>query len=503
MILGTHTLTHTHTHTHTHTLDTSTAVQIENEFGQFGDVLNNPQDMRYLRHLIHLARDALGPHVILYTTDFGNLENMMRGSIQGSEVLTAGDFGPTGNLSESFAAQKLMNPAELSPPFCSEFYAGWYTGWGYSNTTRTDTRNTVATLHDMLSTGWSVSMYMVHGGTNFGYMGGANIQDEQDAETGYLSLITSYDYSSPITESGDHGIGSDNLDKYAALRNLLLPYTHTAFFFSLSRSPLLPAPFPEPPPQPKAAYGRVHLSWRAGFWENLAALAPKITEASAPLPFETIGAAYGYVLYSTSLESMSSSSKNQVSLSHTHTHTHTINSGAEWRASTIKPPSLAESLPRLTPDPLIKSAPTPSPAHHRTTTSTHVNITVDRVHDRAHLFLDHLRVGILERGGRSSRNFVTVPRECMEAATRLDVLVENLGRVNFGPHLADRKGLLGNVRIGEHTVDVYTHTRMYIWIYTHVYLRIHLCTCVFLHAHTHTRMCVCIYRCLVSGQCGP
>ena len=57
-------------------------------------------------------------------------------------------------------------------------------------------------------TGWSVSVYMAHGGTNFGYMGGANIMDHQTAEDGYISLVTSYDYSSPISESGDHGFGS-------------------------------------------------------------------------------------------------------------------------------------------------------------------------------------------------------------------------------------------------------------------------------------------------------
>ena len=39
--------------------------------------------------------------------------------------------------------------------------------------------------------------------------------------------------------------------------------------------------------------------------------------------------------------------------------------------------------------------------------------------------------------------------ECIKAARQLDVLVENLGRVNFGPHFADRKGIVGNVMIGD------------------------------------------------------
>ena len=109
------------------------AVQIENEFGQYGDALNNPDDERYLRHLVHLARTLLGDSVVLFTTDFGNLENMQRGSLNGSEVLTAGDFGPSGNYSLSLAGQRAMNPPGRSPPFCVEFYSGWYTAWGYGN----------------------------------------------------------------------------------------------------------------------------------------------------------------------------------------------------------------------------------------------------------------------------------------------------------------------------------------------------------------------------------
>jgi len=59
------------------------AVQIENEFGQFGDVTQNRDDWRYMRHLVRLARQTLGTSVVLYTTDFGNLENMRRGSLPG------------------------------------------------------------------------------------------------------------------------------------------------------------------------------------------------------------------------------------------------------------------------------------------------------------------------------------------------------------------------------------------------------------------------------------
>ena len=92
-----------------------------------------------------------------------------------SQVLTAGDFGPSGNYSEALAGQRQMNPPGLAPKFCSEYYSGWYTAWGYGffflpssarasklcseyysgsgNTTRTPTRQAVETLEAMLADG--------------------------------------------------------------------------------------------------------------------------------------------------------------------------------------------------------------------------------------------------------------------------------------------------------------------------------------------------------------
>lgn len=64
--------------------------------------------------------------------------------------------------------------------------------------------DTLALLQFANNTG-GFNFYMVHGGTNFGFWAGANIQD-----TAYQPHITSYDYSSPISEAGDFcqpGIG--------------------------------------------------------------------------------------------------------------------------------------------------------------------------------------------------------------------------------------------------------------------------------------------------------
>ena len=46
----------------------------------------------------------------------------------------------------------------------------------------------------MYSKGASYSIYMFHGGTNFGF---------QNGEEGWGAVITSYDYNAPISENGD------------------------------------------------------------------------------------------------------------------------------------------------------------------------------------------------------------------------------------------------------------------------------------------------------------
>ena len=50
-------------------------VQMENEYGSYGDVSKNPSDLKYMQHLISIAGEALGVDaqnegaVILFTTD--------------------------------------------------------------------------------------------------------------------------------------------------------------------------------------------------------------------------------------------------------------------------------------------------------------------------------------------------------------------------------------------------------------------------------------------------
>ena len=78
---------------------------------------------------------------------------------------------------------------------------------------------------------------MFEGGTNFGFMNGAELT-EDDA---YKPEPTSYDYDAPLNEAGDP------TEKYFAIRKLISKYEK------------LPAG-PVPEPTPKAAYGKVKLT---------------------------------------------------------------------------------------------------------------------------------------------------------------------------------------------------------------------------------------------------
>ena len=101
-----------------------------------------------------------------------------------------------GNIQDCIDAQKAFNPVGKSPFFAASV-TGWLTHW----------ERTVQTHHprhlvqQILDANGSVSLYMAHGGTNFGFWNGAN----GNGGTDYQPTITSYDYNSPISESGSHG----------------------------------------------------------------------------------------------------------------------------------------------------------------------------------------------------------------------------------------------------------------------------------------------------------
>jgi beta-galactosidase len=69
-----------------------------------------------------------------------------------------------------------------------------------------------------------------------------------------------------------------------------------------------------------------------------------------------------------------------------------------------------------------------------------------KIHDRAIFYLNGKQIGIYERGRGGD-----TPRLSLGfgETAQLDILVENMGRINYGTELLDRKGILNGVRLGQ------------------------------------------------------
>ena len=65
----------------------------------------------------------------------------------------------------------------------------------------------------MLELGANVNIYLMHGGTSFGFKNGANFPPFQVCPT-------SYDYDAPISEAGDL------TEKYYAIKKVVEKYTN-------------------------------------------------------------------------------------------------------------------------------------------------------------------------------------------------------------------------------------------------------------------------------------
>ena len=251
-------------------------VQMENEYGSFGTSTNNC-DLSYLTHLRESTKAHLGNDVILFTTDGNSLEKLQCGKIP--EVYATVDFGTRDNVNKSFELQRLIESE--GPLINSEFYPGWLDHWGVPHQ-KVSTAITVKWMNKMLDMGANINMYMVHGGTNFGFTNGANWSPRMS----YLPQITSYDYDAPITEAGDL------TPKYHAIRQL------TKDFFKKSD---LPTP---PRDLPKGHYGRVELELIGSLFDFLPELSHGRAKSDLEIPptFEELGQDTGFVLYERQLD---------------------------------------------------------------------------------------------------------------------------------------------------------------------------------------------------------
>ena len=155
-----------------------------------------------------------------------------------------------------------------------EYWDGWFDHWGEKHQT-TNAGQQSQELDWILTQGYSINLYMFHGGTSFGFMNGANWD-----HTNYEPDVTSYDYDSPVSESG--GL----TQKYFAFREVIAKYR-----------PGVQIPDP-PAPLPMIEVPEFQLTESAPLWKNL----PKPVVADHPRSMENISQAYGYILYRTNIK---------------------------------------------------------------------------------------------------------------------------------------------------------------------------------------------------------
>ena len=318
--------------------------QVENEYGFYSN------DHSYTNALAALFRTAF-PGMQLYTND-GSGQAIQDGSIPGVLAETDGGFSAFGDR------DSWISPSSRGPYMDGEYYITWIDKWEYNYTHQADSGNTAkiqsiqSDFEIAIKNGSSFSIYMFHGGTNWGFQNGADYGDALEPVT------TSYDYGAPLDESGRPN------DIYAAIRQ-----TITSLVDGVPDVPSLPAMVGTDP---------ITMTPYTSLFDQL----PSPTFAQFPTNMEELGQATGYILYRYTAQR------------------------------------------DISGDLQVGDAP----------------------RDRVLVYVNQQRVGIIDA---TYVEPYVVSGLSLKANDQLDILVENLGRVNFGGLIPDqRKGVVGNITIG-------------------------------------------------------
>lgn len=230
------------------------AVQVENEYGSFGK-----DNDAYLQHIRKDIVDSGFDASLLYTSDSAPQPGSM------PDLLKVINFG-VGHAPEKLAKLRDWQPG--GPYMVGEYWVGWFDHWGGPHNV-IGAAKVANELAGMLKQGYSVSLYMFHGGTSFGWMSGANWDDNS-----YQPDVTSYDYDSPLDESGRP------TPKYYALRKVIAQATGNT-----------PPPVPSTPAT--QAIDNIKLSESRSLWDTL----PASLASHELKTMEELGESYGDILY--------------------------------------------------------------------------------------------------------------------------------------------------------------------------------------------------------------
>ena len=311
-------------------------IQVENEYGAYGD--NKP----YVSIVRDLLRRLYGEKIVMFQCDWSS-----NFDVNGlDDLVWTMNFGTGADVGSQF--ERLLGFRPESPLMCSEFWSGWFDKWGAAHETR-PASEMIQGINEMLSRDISFSLYMTHGGTNWGHWAGAN-------SPGYAPDVTSYDYDAPINESGNP------TEKYWLLRDLLQTYSKDSL-------PSLPERI-IPIAVPSFSFTEV-----APLLSNL----PDSIPTQGILTMEEYNQGYGSMIYSTEV--------------------------GEVIEGTI--------------------------------------LRIIEAHDYARIFANGEYLGKLDR--RLGETELSLP--ALPDKTKLDILVEAMGRINFGVAIKDFKGITESVSL--------------------------------------------------------
>lgn len=337
------------------------AVAIENEYGSYGN------DHAYMHALADMLRNG-GVDVPLYTTD-GDLDTMLTFGIENKNNFFGVNYRAKPGMS-AHPEQMARKYGADKPFFIGEFWAGRSMHWGEPFHHRNPSETSEA-FREALELGGHVCFYMFAGGTNFGFMGGANIGNSYSPRPGtparYIPHTTSYSEDTMLGEDGEP------TEKYFLCRDVLDEY------MGREKRPHIRHEHP-------TQSFTVELTESAALFDNLDALTEKHAYTAAPKPMEYYDQSCGIILYSTVLD------------------------GFETYSGTLQP---------------------------------------YKYKDRANFYVDGKWYATFLRDRGATRIADDVPVIGRNPAVipngnerKIDILVENIGRINYGPQIPDeRKGM--------------------------------------------------------------
>ncbi len=329
-------------------------VQVENEYGSYGE------DKPYISAVRDIIRKSGFDKVELFQCDWSS--NFTKNGLD--DLTWTMNFGTGANIDNEFKKLSELRPS--SPKMCSEFWSGWFDKWGGRHETR-GADAMVDGISQMLDRGISFSLYMTHGGTNWGHWAGAN-------SPGFAPDVTSYDYDAPINEAGQ------TTDKFWKLREAMQKYSgdwdpETKKWVGSKKLPAVPKEYPT------IAVPKFELKEFAPLTYGCGGL--KTGADQNDLTFEYNNLGWGSMLYSV----------------------------------------------------LLPEVPVQS-------------VLSFESHDYSQVFVNDQFIGKIDRAKHETS--VTLP--ATKKGDCLYILVEAMGRINFGRAIKDFKGIVGDVKM-KATID--------------------------------------------------